>query len=104
MHFAIEYKKLHTWYALTWLYSYTDIEDEEETETIVDSFDDLVSGWFKFVQVEDGSIPAVYHDNGEDVDVINIKKQITAAFQANFKGTGSRLEADPQSLHMVQYR
>ena len=86
------------------MYSYTDVEDEEEEETIVDSFDELVLGWFKFVQVEDGSIPAVYHDIEEDVDVINIKKQITAAFQANFQGTGSRLEADPQSLHVAQYR
>lgn len=88
------------------LYS-TDVDDEdteEETEQIVKTFDDLLSGWFKFVQDEEGMIPAVYHDSAEDMDAINFKKQIAAAFQANFKGAGDRVESDPQSHHMAIYR
>lgn len=82
---------------------YKDIIDEDAEEKVVKSFDDLVSGWFKFVQTEDGAVPAVYHDSSEDIDAVNFKKQIAAAFQANFKGAGERLEADPQSLHVAQY-
>lgn len=59
--------------------------------------------WFKFVQTEDGSIPAVFHPNSEDANSINFKKAITAAFQANFKGTSSKVEADPQSVHVAEY-
>ena len=81
-------------------------EDEIEVEvgeTNVKSFDDTVKGWFKFVQTEDGSVPAVYHANDEDSDIVNFKKAIAAAFQANFKGTESKVESDPQSLHLARY-
>ena len=60
---------------------------EEGSETVVQTFDDMMSGWFKFVQTEDGSVPAVFHNNGDDSDSVNFKKAISAAFQANFKGT-----------------
>lgn len=86
-----------------YIHFYTDT-DEDAEEKVVKSFDDLVSGWFKFVQTEDGAVPAVYHDSAEDIDAVNFKKQIAAAFQANFKGAGKRLEADPQSLHVTEYR
>ena len=72
-------------------------------ETNVKTFDDMVKGWFKFVQTQDGSVPAVYHANDEDSDIINFKKAIAAAFQANFIGTDSKLESDPQSLHLAHY-
>ena len=62
-----------------------------------------MSGWFKFVQTEDGSVPAVFHDSAEDSDSINFKKGISAAFQANFKRTSRKIEADPQSLHVSEY-
>ena len=62
------------------------------------------SGWFKFVQTEDGSIPAVFHSREESAEVSNIKKAIAAAFQANFKGTQAKMEADPQSVHLAEYR
>ena len=62
-----------------------------------------MSGWFKFVQTEDGSVPAVFHNNGDDPTALNFKKAISAAFQANFKGTSRKIEADPQSLHVAEY-
>ena len=76
---------------------------EEGSETVVQTFDEMMSGWFKFVQTEDGSAPAVFHNNGDDSDVINFKKAISVAFQANFKGTSRKVEADPQSLHVAEY-
>ena len=63
----------------------------------------MMSGWFKYVQTEDGSIPAIFHAKGEDVAALNFKKGLTAAFQANFKGTSSKVEADPQSIHVAKY-
>ena len=77
------------------------IDDSEETT--VKTFDDTMSGWFKFVQTEDGSVPAVIHQNAEDSDALNFKKSIVAAFQANFKGTSRKVEADPQSIHVAEY-
>ena len=63
----------------------------------------MMSGWFKFVQTEDGSVPAVIHQNAEDSDALNFKKSIVAAFQANFKGTKKKVEADLQSTHVAEY-
>jgi hypothetical protein len=77
--------------------------NEEGSERVVQNFDDMMSGWFKFVQTEDGSVPAVFHNNGDDSGIINFKKAISAAFQANFKGTSRKVEADPQSLHVAEY-
>ena len=85
---------------------HTDIDDDDalkEQDTTVKSFDEQMAGWFKFVQIDDGSIPAVFHANGEDNEALNLKKSIAAAFQANFKGTSKKTEADPQSLHVAEY-
>ena len=76
---------------------------DNRTETTVNTFDDMMSGWFKFVQTEDGSVPAVIHPNAEDSDALNFKKSIVSAFQANFKGTKKKVEADPQSTHVAEY-
>ena len=35
----------------------------------------------------------------DDLQAINLKKSIAAAFQANFKGTEEEEEIDPQSTH-----
>ena len=78
-------------------------DNDETTETVVKTFDDLVSGWFKFLQTEDGSVPVIYHAREESSDILNLKKSITAAFQANFKGTSTKMEADPQSRHVAVY-
>ena len=78
-------------------------EDTEEEDRVSLTFHDLLEGWFKFVQTEDGSIPAVFHSNSEDPEAVNFKKTITSAFQANFKGTDTKVEADSQSLHVAEY-
>ena len=72
--------------------------DEGEKEYIA-----RMQGWFEFVQSEDGSIPVIRHSRDEDPEVINIKKAVVSAFQANFKGTKVKEEADPQSHHKAEY-
>ena len=62
-----------------------------------------MKGWFKFVQTEDGSVPSIYHSEEEQSEVLDIKKAIVKSFQANFKGTSTKLEADPQSVHISEY-
>ena len=65
---------------------------------------ELMMGWFQFVQTEDGSIPATYYSREENQEIVNTKKAIVSAFQANFLGTTTKEEADPQSMHMAEYR
>ena len=59
---------------------------------------------FCFVRTESGKIPAVYHPETDSVEVVNTKKSIAAAFQANFRGTELEPEEDPQSAHFSHYR
>ena len=66
--------------------------------------DKLMSQWFCFVQTEDGKIVAVQHPSKENTEVVNFKKNIAAAFQANFKGTAEEVEEDTMSLHHSYYR
>lgn len=66
--------------------------------------DDLLSGWFCFIQLEDGRIPAVTYARNESRLAVNFKKGIVAGFQANFKGTEAVEETDPQSMHFSHYR
>ena len=85
--------------------SLTGLQDEEQSED--DSFptlSDIKDEWFKFLQLDNGLIPAVFHSSSDDIEAVNFKKSITCAFQANFKGTNTRLEADSQSLHKSHYR
>ena len=77
--------------------------DNGSEDDASNTFSDLINGWFKFVQIADGSIPAVFHPNSDDPSAVNFKKTITAAFQANFKGTETKMEADPQSIHISKY-
>ena len=62
-----------------------------------------LSSPFHFVQTEDGLIPSTYYSRNEKTEIVNIKKSIVSAFQANFKGTRVKEEADPQSLHKAEY-
>ena len=62
-----------------------------------------MQGWFHFIQTEDGSVPSVRHSREEDKEIVNTKKAVASAFQANFLGTKVKEEADPQSLHMAHY-
>lgn len=64
----------------------------------------MLSGWFCFVQTEDGKVAAVIHGKHENDDAINFKKSIAAAFQNNLKGTDEEEEVDPQSRHTAHYR
>ena len=74
--------------------------DEAQTPDLTSS----LSSPFFFVQTEDGSIPSTYYSREENHEVVNIMKAIVSAFQANFKGTKTKEEADPQSLHKSEYR
>ena len=47
---------------------------------------------------------SVFHSQNENMDVVNFKKSISAAFQANLKGTNEEIEIDPQSRHLSHYR
>lgn len=82
----------------------TSQEDATVESRAVRSIDNLVLGWFKFLQTQDGSISAVYHSREENSNIANFKKSIAAAFQANFEKTRTKVEADPQSLHVAKYR
>ena len=64
----------------------------------------LLSGWFCFVQTEDGKVVAIQHAANESDEAANFKKAIAAAFQANFKGTSNEEEVDTQSYHIAHYR
>ena len=69
----------------------------------VTSFDEAMAGWFRFVQTDNGAIPAVYHSKEEDAGNVNFKKRICASMQANFRRTAARKEADPTSAHIARY-
>ena len=63
-----------------------------------------LSGWFCFGQTSDGHVVSVFHSQTEETEVVNIKKGIAAAFQANFRGTAEEVEIDTQSRHISHYR
>ena len=63
-----------------------------------------LSGWFCFAQNSGGQVVSVFHSQSEEVEVVNIKKGIAAAFQANFMETAEETETDPQSRHISHYR
>ena len=64
----------------------------------------LLAGQFCFVQIEDGHVVEVYHEEGSHPEGLNLKKTIAAAFQANFRNQEEEEEQDPQSLHVAHYR
>ena len=66
--------------------------------------DKLLSGWFCFVQTVEGKVATVSYASTEDLQAVNLKKSIAAAFQANFKETEEEEEIDPQSTHISHYR
>ena len=76
----------------------------EEASEAAHSADKLLSGWFCFVQTEEGKVVAIYHSKADHPSAVNLKKSIAAAFQANFKGTDTEEEVDLQSIHISHYR
>lgn len=71
----------------------------EDTELVEE-----LSGWFCFVQTDNGKIPVVFHPYNESQSIINFKKALVTGFQANFDGTNTVEEMDPESIHMSHYR
>ena len=62
-----------------------------------------MSGKFCFIRNDAGTIVSVIHPPDEKIDVINFKKTITSAFQANFAKTDTMMESDSQSNHTSHY-
>ena len=63
-----------------------------------------LSGPFCFVQTNEGKIVSVQYNPSELTAVVNFKKAIASAFQANFKRTSEEVEEDTQSRHVSYYR
>ena len=63
-----------------------------------------MSGPFCFVQAKDGKVVSVQYNPEEKLQIVNYKKGIAAAFQANFKKTSVEIEEDTQSRHYSHYR
>ena len=63
-----------------------------------------MSKWFCFAQSTTGKILGVFHPKNEENEIINFKKSIAAAFQANFKGTSEEDEGDSQTFHHSHYK
>ena len=59
---------------------------------------------FCFVRTGDGRIADVIHSAKENPQVVNIKKGIVSAFQANFGNDLSREETDVSGSHRATYR
>ena len=59
---------------------------------------------FCFVQTGDGKIAYVIYSAKENPQVVNIKKGIVSAFQANFGNDLSREETDVSGSHRASYR
>jgi len=65
---------------------------------------DEITGEFCYVQTSDGMIVSVHYGNTENDEVINIKRSIAGAFQANFESNkGEVKEADASSVHTSHY-
>lgn len=59
---------------------------------------------FCFLRGKNGKIPKVYHPSNEEKYIINIKKSIASAYQANLKHTAVEDETDAQSHHLSHYK
>lgn len=59
--------------------------------------------YFCFIRDKDGEVLNVLHPHDENIGVVNLKKTIASAFQANFKKTGTKIESDSQSKHKSHY-
>ncbi|KAL5502594.1 hypothetical protein EMCRGX_G009395 [Ephydatia muelleri] len=63
----------------------------------------LLSGPFCFVQTSEGKIVSVHYGPDEKPAIVNLKKAVAAAFQANFKYTEQEVEEDTLTTHVSQY-
>ncbi|KAL5489161.1 hypothetical protein EMCRGX_G018221 [Ephydatia muelleri] len=83
--------------------SFTTNDNAKILSQVSGDVEKLLNGPFCFVQTEDGRIVSVHHNPEERAQVVNFKKGIAAAFQANFKYTRVEVEEDTQSKHYSQY-
>ena len=61
--------------------------------------------WFCFAQsTSSGKVLGVFYGKGEEEWVVNFKKSIASAFQANYEGTAVTNETDSQSNHTSHYK
>ena len=78
-------------------------EKQQEEQQAEHDYGQLMKDWFHFIQTEDGSVPSVRHSREQDKEIVNIKKAVVSAFQANFLRTKVKEESDPQSQHTSRY-
>eukprot|EP00731_Ephydatia_muelleri_P006951 Em0003g1199a len=74
-----------------------------EVVEATDAANTLIKGPFCFIQTSEGKVVLVAHDPNEKPAVVNLKKAIASAFQANFKNTAREEEEDAQSRHISHY-
>ena len=61
--------------------------------------------WFCFAQsTSSGKVLGVFYGKGEEEWVVNFKKSIASAFQANYEGTAVTNETNSQSKHTSHYK
>ena len=64
----------------------------------------MMSRPFCFVQTSEGKVVSVHYSPDEKPSIVNFKKAVAAAFQANFKYTEQEVEEDTLTKHVSQYR
>ena len=83
------------------MFSNSTMEDTGDGTSLNDM---LFAKDFCFVQTADGRIVDVIYPSDENIQVVNIKKGIASAFQANFKFELVRDEADVSGVHRASYK
>lgn len=60
---------------------------------------------FCFIRNDNGKLLSVFHSPNDTTDIVNLKKTIASAFQANFDKTATTVkEVDSLSAHTSHYR
>ena len=68
------------------------------------NFEDKLKGEFCYIQTRSGRIVSIHYSPTDSEEVINIKRGIAGAFQANFHSQDLVEEVDPGSTHISHYR
>ena len=83
------------------IYSARSANDQDAMATLLHN---KLKGEFCYVQTENGKIVSIHYSPTEDKDVVNVKRGITGAFQANFNNQKEVEESDPGSSHISHYK
>ena len=78
-------------------------ENQQPNDTVALFIEEELKGEFCYVQTHDGRIMSVHYSPTENYQSLNIKKGITAIFQANFDNAEEIEESDPGSTHISHY-